>query len=129
MRKSDEITIESEHPALGGEVGSSAIFWPISAEDVLNPVLSGGGNDELSSESPEGEEKETPDDETQDNNPKIAKLTGMSKFMLFTIMNYRCTQESTHRLVREPGPSAGGSLAALVINYNATIFSGIGSNE
>ena len=54
----------------------------------MNPVLSGGGNDESSSESPEGEEKETPDDETQDNNPKIAKLTGMSlvhklKFMLF----------------------------------------------
>ena len=48
--------------------------------DVLNPVLSGGGNDESSSESPEGEEKESPDDETQDNNPKIAKLTGMSKF-------------------------------------------------
>ena len=48
-------------------------------EYVLNPVLSGGGNDESSSESPEGEEKESPDDETQDN-PKIAKLTGMSKF-------------------------------------------------
>ena len=45
---------------------------------VLNPVLSGGGNDESSSVSQEGEEKETPDDETQDNNPKIAKLTGMS---------------------------------------------------
>ena len=43
----------------------------------LNPVVSGGANDESSSDSPEGQEKETPDDETQDNNPKIAKLTGM----------------------------------------------------
>ena len=55
--------------------------------DVLNPVLSGGGNDESSSESPEGEEKESPDDETQDNNPKIAKLTGMSKFYRGTSHN------------------------------------------
>ena len=71
---------------------------------VLNPVLSGGGNDESSSVSQEGEEKETPDDETQDNNPKIAKLTGMSKFMLFTLINYRGIQGSTHHLFREPGP-------------------------
>ena len=63
--------------------------------DVLNPVLSGGGNDESSSESPEGEEKESPDDETQDNNPKIAKLTGMSKFMVFIIIDYRGTSHNS----------------------------------
>ena len=64
-------------------------------KDVLNPVLSGGGNDESSSESPEGEEKESPDDETQDNNPKIAKLTGMSKFMVFIIIDYRGTSHNS----------------------------------
>jgi len=48
-------------------------------EATISAISSGGGNDESSSESPEGEEKESPDDETQDN-PKIAKLTGMSKF-------------------------------------------------
>ena len=68
----------------------------------LNPVDSGGANDESSSESPEGDEKYTPDDETQDNNPKIAKLTGMSKFMVFITK-------------------------AFVINTHH--FSGIGSNE
>ena len=30
-----------------------------------------------------GEEKATPDDETQDNNPKMTKPNGMSKFMVF----------------------------------------------
>ena len=49
----------------------------------MNPVVSGGANDESSSESTEGEEKETPDDETQDNNPKMTKPNGMSKFMVF----------------------------------------------
>ena len=42
----------------------------------MNPFYSGGGNDDITSESPDGDENATPDDENQDNNPKIAKLTG-----------------------------------------------------